>query len=83
MKGFENIKQQIEKYEILQNKGILPEYNLGKLNGMLEVMDIVKNLDLASINNSVCQTCGGKGWYKEHSIPTKCLDCNSDEQTEC
>jgi hypothetical protein len=43
MNKFKNIEFQIKQYQMLEAKGELTEYAKGKLNGMLEVMNIAKN----------------------------------------
>jgi hypothetical protein len=43
MSEYKNIEFQIKQYQMLEAKGELTEYAQGKLNGMLEVMNIAKD----------------------------------------
>jgi hypothetical protein len=43
MGKYKNIEFQIKQYQMLETKGELTEYAQGKLNGMLEVMNIAKD----------------------------------------
>ena len=50
MNEYKNIEFQIKQYQMLEAKGELTEYAQGKLNGMLEVMNLAKNNeDLGSV----------------------------------
>jgi len=54
MNKFKNIEFQIKQYQMLEAKGELTEYAKGKLNGMLEVMNIATNNDaLGDVINSL------------------------------
>ena len=52
MNKFKNIEFQIKQYQMLEAKGELTEYAKGKLNGMLEVMNIA-NVGINSVNDKI------------------------------